>query len=88
MDPGLRRGDTLRLNVSAEREVRVGIVNSDGSAVTGFRLKDCEPIKGDHIRHDVSWAKDADVRSLAGKLVRLQFELADAKLYAFQFVKR
>jgi hypothetical protein len=81
-------GETLQLNVSAKGQVRVAILNPDGSPVTGFSVEDCKSIRGDHIRHEVSWGKGTDVGTLAGKPVRLQFELADAKLYAFQFVKR
>jgi hypothetical protein len=81
-------GNALQLNVSAEGRVRVGILNPDGSSITGFSTKDCKPIKSDHIRHEVSWGKDSDIGTLAGRPVRLKFELTDTKLYAFQFVKR
>jgi hypothetical protein len=48
-------------------------------------MADCEEIGGNFIDQQVHWKGRADVSSLAGKPVRLRFNLKRAKLYAFQF---
>ena len=83
-------GDELQLNFasSAAGGIRVEIQNEDGQPIEGFSLKDCPAIFGDAIDRTVTWRNGADVSSLAGKSVRLRFQLKDADLYAFQFVER
>ena len=48
----------------------------------GFEFENCVPLKGDEVRHRMNW-KDADMNSLKGKYVRLEFRFQDADLYAF-----
>lgn len=55
---------------------------ADGKEIQGFGLKDCEPVKGDHIRGPVRWK--SDLSDLNHGTVRLKFELNNAKLFAFQ----
>ncbi len=83
-------GRELQLNfaTSAAGGIRVEIQNQDGQPIDGFALKDCPEIFGDTIDRTVTWRNASDVRSLAGKPVRLRFQLKDADLYAFQFVER
>ena len=80
-------GKELQVNyaTSAAGGVRVEIQNEQGEAVPGFALEDCPVIFGDAIEGTVSWKNGPDVGSLAGKPVRLRFELKDADVFAFQF---
>ena len=50
-------------------------------------MDDCLPITGDHIEHSVHWKNGGNVSALAGKPVRLRFDLRNADLYALQFAK-
>lgn len=81
------RGRHLELNfaTSAAGSVRVEIQDLDGQPLPGFALDDCPQIFGDAIGRPVTWTKGSDVRAIAGRPVRLRFELKDADLYAFQF---
>lgn len=80
-------GGALSLNVStsAAGSVRVEIQDGDGKALKGYSLRDCDEIYGDYLDRMVTWKGTADVRSLAGKPVRLRFALSDADLYSLQF---
>jgi len=80
-------GDALELNVQAGGEVRVGVIEADGSAVPGFGTDDCEPIRGDSVRRRVRW-RGGSLQALQERAVRLRFELHDARLFALQFVTR
>lgn len=71
---------------SAAGQVRVELQDADGKPIPGFSLDDCEPIWGDHIARIVKWKSGNDVTTLAGKPVRVRFELSDADLFAIQFV--
>ena len=100
--PFVFEGDKLVLNVAAGGSVKVGITNLPGMEVTGFNIGltnppkipvtgfgigDCDPITTDSVRHVVTWKGDSDVGNLAGQVVRLRFEMQNAKLYAFQFTE-
>jgi len=79
-------GDELVLNVAATGRVRVGILDAAGVPRPGFDVADCDPIVGDSVRQLVSWNGDSDVSGLAGTVVRLKFEMQNARLYALQFM--
>lgn len=80
-------GSSLNLNfsTSAAGVIRVEIQDAAGKPLPGFALDDCNELFGDSIERAVSWKQGADVGALAGKPVRLRFELKDADVYAFQF---
>ena len=77
-------GSKLSLNVASKGRSRVELQDANGQALPGFALDDCTPITGDFVDGHVAW-KGGDLSTLAGKPVRLRFELKDASLYAFQF---
>jgi hypothetical protein len=85
--PIMFRGHMLALNfsTSAAGSLRVEIQDVNGQPLPGFALEDCPPIFGDTIERPVTWAQGQDVSALAGRAVRLRFELKDADLFAFQF---
>jgi len=75
----------INFSTSAAGGIRVEIQDSNGSPVRGFSLEECSVIFGDEIERVVSWNGRTDVSGLAGKPVRLKFELADADLYSIRF---
>lgn len=82
-------GGNLALNfeTSGAGSVRVEVQDEAGQPLEGYRLQDCSPIYGDHPKYIVRWdTLGGDLRPLAGKPVRLRFELKDADLYSYQFV--
>jgi hypothetical protein len=81
-------GGNLALNMetSAAGSMQVEIQDAEGHPVEGYALADCPEIFCDNQRHIVRWNHGGDVRSLAGKPIRLRFLLKDADLYSFQFV--
>jgi len=85
--PLVFRGKRLTLNfaTSAAGSVRVEIQDPAGKPLPGFALADCPPLFGDAIERPVAWKNPAALASLAGKPVRLRFELKDAELFAFRF---
>ena len=98
--PLVFEGRKLVLNVAAKGQIKVAIVNTAGREIggygiadtnpsdkyaTSFGLKDCDPIKTDSVSQVVTWKGNSDVSKLAGQVVRLRFEMQDAKLFAFQF---
>lgn len=81
-------GSSLALNCETEAngQIRVAVLDENGTAIPGFDVSDCEPIKGDHVQATVTW-KNGEVERLAGRPVRLRIELENADLYSMQFVK-
>jgi hypothetical protein len=101
--PFVFEGDKLVLNVAAGGSVKVGITALHGKPYTGhnvaltnppkegtrgFGTDDCDAISTDSVRHIVTWKGNSDVGNLAGQVVRLRFEMQNAKLYAFEFVDK
>lgn len=80
-------GDRLELNysTSAAGQMRVEIQDGDGNPLPGFSLDDCEPIYGDHVARFVKWKNAPDLRTHAGKPVRLRFEMSDSDLFSIRF---
>jgi hypothetical protein len=98
--PFILEGEELILNVKADGQVKVAILGLAGKEMTGFNvalkdppkkgircysIKHCDPVTADSVRHTVTWKGSSDVGSLAGQVVRLRFEMQNAKLFAFQF---
>ena len=81
-------GGRLSLNyaTSAAGSVRVEIQDADGNPLPGYSRDDCLEHYGDSVQQVVAWKAGCQVSKLAGKPVRLRFELKDADLYSFQFV--
>lgn len=58
--------------------------NGEGAVLPGFSFDDCEPVCADGLRLPVRW-RGSRLASLAGRTVRIEFELAGASLFAFSF---
>ena len=80
-------GPQLELNfaTSAAGSIRVEIQRDDGKPIDGFTLADCAEIFGDTTARSVVWKDSSSVAALAGKPVRLLFELKGADLYSWRF---
>lgn len=73
----------LHVNADASGgQLRIAVLDEQGQPLPQFTLEDCIPMTSDSVRHQVRW-KDANVAELAGRTVRLQFELTQTELYAF-----
>jgi hypothetical protein len=77
-------GAKLSLNIVSKGATRVEVQDASGKAIPGFALNDCAAITGDFVDHTVTW-KGGSLASLAGRPVRLRFELQQADLFALQF---
>ena len=65
-------------------ELVVRVLDADtGEAIPGFGFDECRAIRTDDVRIPVRW-RGAELSSLAGRTVRLEFRLVKADLFAFQ----
>jgi hypothetical protein len=100
--PFIFEGNKLVLNAAVKGALKAGILNLAGRSMTGYnvaltdapkkpvpgyRIADCDAIRGDSVRHIVRWKGSDFVGNLAGQVVRLRIEMNDARLFAFQFEK-
>jgi hypothetical protein len=72
-----------RLRITADAgggSVRAGIVDAED-----FSLERCRPVAADVTDAAVEWRGADDLGRLAGRRVRLRFELSSASLYTFSF---
>ncbi len=75
----------LNYSTSAVGSVRVELQDANGLPIPGFAMAECLDIYGDEIERVVRWKTTSDVSPLAGKPVRVRFELKDADLYSIRF---
>ena len=76
-------GGHLAMNARTEDGfVQVRVTDLRRNTIEGFDHTDCEPFRGDQIRHPVSWS-GADIADLTGSLIRLEFTFRNAELFAF-----
>jgi len=77
-------GQQLFLNANAsDGELRVEVLDSRGRVVEPFTADNCRAVKKDAVRLRCGWKGARDLSALAGKAVRLRFQLRNAALYAF-----
>ena len=62
--------------------LRVEVLDEAGQPVPGYRREETQVVMGNGTQKEVRW--QAPLGDLAGKPVRLRFEMRDARLYAFQ----
>ena len=65
--------------------VRVELQDAAGRPIERFTLADCAELRGDAIEQTVAWKGGADVSALAGKPIRIRFEINNADLFSFRF---
>lgn len=75
----------LNFSTSAAGEIKVEIRDAAGRAIPGFTLEESVPLIGDSIERAGSWTGGNDLSALAGKPVKLRFEMSDADLFSIRF---
>lgn len=82
-------GDRLVINfkTAAEGSVRAGFADEHGRPLEGHRIEDCVEMRGASIERTVAWNRGTSVGDLAGKTVRVRFELRQADLFSLRFAK-
>ncbi|GMV99285.1 MAG: hypothetical protein AMXMBFR84_04240 [Candidatus Hydrogenedentota bacterium] len=75
----------LNMATSAAGSLWVEIQEENGQPIPGYTRNDSDELIGDFIARKATWKGNADVSALAGKTVRLHFDMKDADLYAIQF---
>lgn len=80
-------GNELEINfaTSAAGEIKVELQDAAGNPIPGFSLSQSTHNIGNEISRKVLWESDAKLSDLAGKSVRLRFQMKDADLYSFGF---
>jgi hypothetical protein len=76
----------LGMDQGAMGSVTVALLDPNGQPLPGFAAQEMDACQGNHVAHPVAWKGNRDLSAWAGKPVKLQFTLRQAKLYAFQFV--
>lgn len=63
--------------------LRAAILDVDGTPIAPFTLERCRPLDGDGTRLALRWEGARDLGALAGRTVRVHFEMTRGRLYAF-----
>lgn len=87
--PFVLAGSKLQINVKAEKGmVRVDVLDAEGRPIPGFSGAKSQEFQAvNQLRLEPRWNRSADLSRWKGKVIRLKFTLANAKLYAFQVIE-
>ena len=80
--------DGKRLELNMDGSALVGILSENDEPIEGYKIEQCDTIRGNSVKKAVTWQGNSDVSKLTGKLVKLQFVIQSMKIFAFQFVCR
>jgi len=64
-------------------EVRAEVVGLDGKVIAPFTAANCVPVNGDHTKAELKWKGASDLSAIAGRPVRIRFQVRNGSLYAF-----
>ncbi len=82
-------GETMLLlncSTAARGSIRVELRDAKTNLpIPGYSLADCDLIYDDAIERVVSWRGKSELKQLAGRPIKILFELKDADLYAYRF---
>ena len=78
---------SINFSTSAVGTLRAELQTVEGKPVEGFAMQDCLPLYGDSLQGIIRWKGGTDVSKLAGRPLRILFQLKDADLYSIKFVK-
>lgn len=78
---------TINAEIRERGSIRVAVADEDGEAIPGLALADCRPVLAGGLDVPVTW-DGGQPQVLAGRRVRLLFELDRACLYAFSGVSQ
>ncbi len=78
---------TLNFATSAAGHLRIELTDLEGKPLPGYSLAECDEIFGDSLDRAITWKGKTDVALYAGRPIRVRFDLHDADVYSFQFVK-
>jgi len=85
--PLIYDGNRIEVNADVSGSLRVALLNQAGDPISGFDISDCDAVVGDSTGHIVTWAGKSNISRLAGDVVRIKFEMQNAKLYAFEIIR-
>lgn len=77
----------MRLNAAVQvgGEIRVEVLDAAGSALDGYGMGDCTPVRGDGVRLPVQWGDKAGDPAWSERDIKLRISLREAELFAFRF---
>ena len=82
-------GDRLFVNAEAQAgSLRVEVLDENGNPLEGLEAASCHVVTTDTLAKEnegwIQWTKEADLRRVQGKQIRLRFTLQNARLYSFR----
>jgi len=76
-------GSRLTVNADVQGELRVGLLDASGRALSGYSAETCRPIRGAGIAMPVAWRRPTAAPRAAP--LRLEFRLARGRVWGFEF---
>ena len=82
--PVVLTGKGITVNADVKGNLRLRLLDADGTPLDGFDLTDCEAVRGDDLAHRIRWK--GTWNSVKDRPVRIDFVMREARLYGFSLV--
>ena len=76
-------GEYFYVNAKVLGELRVELLNVNGSVISGFAKSDCKPVTGDGVKVRVEWNNNKNLAPLKGINIKVKFYVTDGEIYSF-----
>ena len=79
------QGGEVEINVATKNgKVRARVVADNGDPFPGYGFEDSMPLLGDDTAWTPGWKSGVTLQNLAGKMIRIDLELTNARLYSIR----
>lgn len=75
----------LNVDTGALGEIRVGLLDAQGSPIPGLTVEECDPLHTNATAAEVFWQDRSDLTALVGQEVQVAFSGSRARLFSFYF---
>ena len=81
------QGNDLIVNADCRADgwLKAERLDATGNVLPGFSLADCRPVRGDSLRHKITWRGDNTLPTGIPETIRVRFTMKNVDLYSFRF---
>lgn len=76
-------GEHFFVNASIQGNLKVELLNEDGSVISGFSKNDCISFTGNSTKKKIEWNNNSSLKNLKGKNIKIKFYVDSGELFSF-----
>lgn len=76
-------GNYFYINANVNGELKVELLNPDGTVILGYSKDDCVSVKGDYVKQKVEWKSNKTLSGLKDQKIKIKFYVTNGEIYSF-----